>query len=178
MRVRRARAKRLCAILLDSSGSMAAMKRIGIAKGVAMNFIKNAYVKRDELALICFKGAKSEVLVHPTRRYSEVLRLLDEVRTGGRTPLPSALQDLVVMARTFKEKYRNAAVKGILVTDGRANVPLGGDIREEIEGLCKKLKRIGVKLEIYDTRPLGVMDSAPSFIDTIAELTDAEVYRI
>ncbi len=178
VRVRRARAKRLCAILLDSSGSMAAMKRIGIAKGVAMNFIKNAYVKRDELALICFKGAKSEVLVHPTRRYSEVLRLLDEVRTGGRTPLPSALHDLVVMARTFKEKYRNAAVKGILVTDGRANVPLGGDIREEIEGLCKKLKRIGVKLEIYDTRPLGVMDPAPSFIDMIAELTDAEVYRI
>jgi len=178
VRVRKARTKRLCAILLDSSGSMAAMKRVGIAKGIAMDFIKNAYVKRDELALICFKGAKSDVLAHPTRRYSEVLRILDDVSTGGRTPLSSALKDLVVMAKTFKGKYKNAAVTGILVTDGRANVPLKGDIKEEIEILCRKLKRMDVKLEIYDTRPPEVMDPAPSFIDLIAELTGAEVHRI
>jgi magnesium chelatase subunit D len=177
VRVRRARAKRLCAILLDSSGSMAAMRRIKIAKGIAMNFIKNAYVKRDELALICFKGAKSDVLSHPTRRYSDVLRLLDGVKTGGRTPLPSALYNLAVMAKAFKEKHRNAVVTGILVTDGKANVPLGGDLKEDMERLCKMLRRMNVKLKIYDTRPPGVIDPAPSFIDLIAKLTDAEVYR-
>jgi len=178
VRVRKARTKRLCAILLDSSGSMAAMRRIRIAKGIAMNFIKNAYVKRDELALICFKGVKSDVLAHPTRRYNDVLRLLDGVKTGGRTPLPSALHNLATMAKIFKEKYKNAVVTGILVTDGKANVPLGGDIKEEIERLCKTLKRMNVKLEIYDTRPSGVIDPAPSFIDLMAKLTDAEVHRI
>ena len=176
VRVRRARAKRLCAILLDSSGSMAAMRRIEIAKGIAMNFIKSAYVKRDELALICFRGAKSDVLSHPTRRYNDVLRLLDNVKTGGRTPLPSALFNLAVMAKIFKEKYRNSAVTGILVTDGKANVPLGGDLKEDIERLCRMLRKIGVKLEIYDTRPPKMIDPAPSFIDFIAKLTGAEVH--
>jgi magnesium chelatase subunit D len=182
VRVRRARAKRLCAILLDSSGSMAAMRRIAIAKGIAMNFVRGAYVKRDELALICFKGFRSEVLAPPTRRYNDVLRLLDEVRTGGRTPLPSALYELAVMARAFKEKHRKAVVKGVIVTDGKANVALEGgvrgNVREEVERLCRALRRMGVKLEIYDTRPPGLMDPAPSFIDLMAELTGAEVHRV
>jgi magnesium chelatase subunit D len=178
VRIRRARAKRLCVILLDSSGSMTAMRRIAIAKGIAMDFVKNAYVKRDELALICFKGFRSEVLVHPTRRYGDVLRLLEEVKTGGRTPLSSALYDLLIMARTFKEKHRNAVVTGVLITDGKANVPLRGDVREEIEGLCRALKRMNVKLEIYDTRPRGVIDPAPSYIDLVAMLINAEVHKI
>ncbi|NHW44214.1 MAG: VWA domain-containing protein [Candidatus Verstraetearchaeota archaeon] len=178
VRIRRARAKRLCAILLDSSGSMTAMRRIAIAKGIAMDFVKNAYVKRDELALICFKGLRSEVLVHPTRRYGDVLRILEEVKTGGRTPLSSALYDLLVMARTFKEKHKNAVVTGVLITDGKANVPLRGDVKEEIEGLCRALKRMGAKFKIYDTRPRGIIDPAPSYIDLIARFTDAEVHRI
>jgi magnesium chelatase subunit D len=178
VRVRRARAKRLCAIVIDSSGSMTAMRRIAIAKGIAMDFVKNAYVKRDELALICFKGLRSEVLAHPTRRYGDVLRLLDEVKTGGRTPLSSALCDLLLLAGTFKEKHKNAVVTGILITDGKANVPLRGDVREEIEDLCRALKRMGVKLEIYDTRPQGAIDPAPSYIDLVARLTDAEAQRM
>jgi magnesium chelatase subunit D len=177
VRVRRARAKRLCAILLDSSGSMAAARRIEVAKGVAANFVKNAYVKRDELALICFRGARSEVLSPPTRRYSEVLRLLDGVKTGGRTPLPSALYDLAVMAKAFKAKHRNAVVIGVLVTDGKANVPLGRDVKEDLERLCGVLRRMGVRLEIYDTRIPCAMDPTPSFIDLIVELTGAEVHR-
>ena len=178
VRVRRARAKRLCAILLDSSGSMTAMRRIAIAKGIAMDFVKNAYVKRDELALICFKGLRSEVLTHPTRRYGDVLRLLDEVKTGGRTPLSSALCDLLLTAGTFKEKHKNAVVTGILITDGKANVPLRGDVKEEIEDLCRVLKRMGVKLEIYDTRPQGAIDPAPSYIDLVARLTEAKAQRM
>jgi len=178
VRVRRARAKRLCTILLDSSGSMTAMRRIAIAKGTAMDFVKNAYVKRDELALICFKGLRSEVLAHPTRRYGDVLRLLDEVKTGGRTPLSSALCDLLLTAGTFKEKHKNAVVTGILITDGKANVPLRGDVKEEIEDLCRVLKRMGVKLEIYDTRPQGAIDPAPSYIDLVARLTEAKAQRM
>jgi len=178
VRVRKARAKRLCAIILDSSGSMAAMRRISIAKGVAANFIKNAYVKRDELALISFRGMRSEVLAYPTRRYSDILSMLDGVKTGGKTPLSSALYEFAIMARSFREKHRNAFVTGILITDGKANVPLGGDLRGEIERLCRILKRMRIKLEIYDTRSQNVIDPAQSFIDLIASLTDAEVRRI
>jgi len=178
VRIRRARAKRLYVILLDSSGSMAVMKRIAIAKGIAMKLTENAYVKRDELALICFRGSRSEIVVPPTRRYSDVLRILDDIKTGGRTPLPSALYDLLIIAKAFKAKHRNAVVTGVLITDGKANVPLWRDVKEDIVRLCEVLKRVGVKLEIYDTRPQGVLDPAPSYIDLIASMTGATTHRV
>ena len=177
VRVRRARGKRLCAIILDSSGSMTAMKRITIAKGIAINFAEEAYVKRDDLALICFKGNQAEVLLHPTRRYSKAIKLLEEVKTGGRTPLPSALQTLCTMAKIYRTKHSEAAVTGVLVTDGKGNVPIGKNVKDDVERLCKILKKMDVKLKIYDARPSGIIDPSPSFINLIAELAEAEVYR-
>jgi len=178
VRIRRARAKRLYAILLDSSGSMAVMRRIAIAKGIAMKLIENAYVKRDELALVSFRGSRSEVVIPPTRRYSDVVKTLDGIKTGGRTPLPSALYDLLIMAKIFKAKYRNAVVTGVLITDGKANIPLWGDVKGDIERLCEALRKMGVKLEIYDTRPQRLIDPAPSYIDLIANITGATIHKI
>jgi len=178
VRIRRARAKRLYAILLDSSGSMAVMRRIAIAKGIAMKLIENAYIKRDELALISFRGSRSEVVIHPTRRYSDVLKFLDDIKTGGKTPLPSALYDLLIMAKIFKAKYRNAVVTGVLITDGKANIPLWEDVKGDIGRLCEALKRMGIKLETYDTRPQGLIDPAPSYIDLIANITGATIHKV
>jgi magnesium chelatase subunit D len=178
VRVRRARGKKLCAIILDSSGSMTVMKRIAIAKGIAINFAREAYVKRDDIALICFKGNQSEVLLQPTRRYSEAIKMLEDVKSGGKTPLPSALQTLHIMAKTYKTKHRKATVMGILVTDGKGNVPLGKSVRDDVERLCRILKTMDVKLKIHDTRPSGAIDPSPSFIDLIAKLTGAEVHAV
>jgi len=178
VRIRRARAKRLYVILLDSSGSMAVMKRIAIAKGVATKLIMNAYVKRDELALISFRGNRSEIVVPPTRKYNDVLTSLNNVKTGGRTPLPSALYNLLMLAKVFKVKHKNAVVTGVLITDGKANVPLWRNVKEDIEKLSEDLKRVGVKLEIYDTRPHDVIDPSPSYIDIIANITGATVHKV
>ncbi len=175
IRVRRAKLPRLTVIVLDASGSMAAKRRISIAKGIAEKLIENCYVKRDYLALITFRGFNAEVLVPPTKNYSAVMDALKSVAIGGRTPLPSALQTLLSMARSFKLKNNNSTVRAILITDGKANTPLHRSVREDLEVLCLALKKLGVKMEIYDTR-VG-LDPAPSYLDLIKEIMNAEVLK-
>jgi len=178
IRVRKARMPRLTVIMLDTSGSMAAMRRISIAKGVAAKLIENSYVKRDSLALITFRGYSANVVVPPTRRHSGVMDALQSVVIGGRTPLSSALQTLLVLARSFRLKNRDSVVKGILITDGKANASLfGKPVKEELSVLATAIKKSNIKMEIYDSRA-KVIDPAPSYIDFLSHALNAPVYRI
>lgn len=173
--VRKARAPKLTVILLDSSGSMALQKRISVAKGVAKKIVESSYQRRDLLSLIVFNGSEARVVVNPTRRYEEVFEVIDRIPTGGRTPLASALFKLLNIAKTMKKK--NVKVNGILISDGKANVPLFGRVEEDIRMICSLLAKEGVKLEIYDTRARGFEPSL-SYIDLIAEITNARVFRV
>jgi len=176
VRVRKNRVPRLTVIILDSSGSMAVMKRISLAKTLCMKLIEESYVKRDSLSLICFRGYEAEIVVPITRLYSHVINALKSVPTGGRTPLSSALYKLLILARCFRLKNKNGIVRAILITDGKANVSMyGKPIEEEIEILSKAMKRNRIKLEIYDTR-FGI-EFAKSYIDLLASLLDAPVYK-
>ena len=177
VRIRKMRLPRLTVIMLDASGSMIAMKRIAIAKGVAKRLIENSYVKRDFLSLMVFRGKSADILVPPTRNYSKVMSALNGVKVGGRTPLSSALLTLLQLSRAFRLKNRNSVVRAILITDGKANTPLGKSIRDEIVTLAKAIKRNEIRVEIYDTRR-WIVDPTPSYIDVLTEILGCRVYRL
>ena len=179
VRVRRTRVPRLTVLILDSSGSMAVARRISLAKKIAWELTERLYVKRDSVALIVFRGKEANVLIPPTRRYIDVVDALKTVPTGGRTPLSDALYKLLTLAKTVKMKNPWTQVKAILITDGKANTCLGlaKSLKEEIENLSKALAKLGVNMEIYDTRPVGVMEFSKSYIDLIASICNATVYR-
>ncbi|MHC1627676.1 MAG: ATP-binding protein [Candidatus Nezhaarchaeales archaeon] len=178
IRVRKARAPRLVVLLLDSSGSMAALRRISIAKGLAWKLIEDSYVKRDLVSLIVFRGLEAKVVVEPTRRYDFLIDALDKTPTGGRTPLASALNTLLMLAKSARMKSKWLTIKGILITDGKANVPLGkGDIEAEILMLAQALKKEGIELEIYATRPPISIDPSPSYIESITKVASAKVFK-
>ncbi len=177
VRIRKTRAPKLTVLLLDSSGSMSIMKRISIAKGIALKQIENSYVGRNYMALIAFRGREAQVLVPPTRRYEEVLRKLRELPTGGKTPLSSALQELLFLSKNFRRKNKGSVVEGILITDGKANVPLRGpSVRGEVLALARSTKKSGIRMEIYDTRPHAHIDPAPSLIEPLQSVLGAPVH--
>ncbi len=177
VRIRKMRLPRLTVIMLDASGSMIAMNRIAIAKGVAKRLIENSYVKRDFLSLMVFRGKSADILVPPTRNYSKVMSALNGVKVGGRTPLSSALLTLLQLSGAFRLKNRNSVVRAILITDGKANTPLGKSIRDEIVTLAKAIKRNEIRVEIYDTRR-WIVDPTPSYIDVLTEILGCRVYRL
>lgn len=170
--VRRTRAPRITAIILDSSGSMGLQKRISIAKGIAKKLVENSYQRRDWLSLIVFRGNEAEVVVRPTKKYEEIFDAIDSIPTGGKTPLPSALFKLISITGNIK----SSQIRGILITDGKANVPLFGKVDEDLAQICNLIAKKGIKLEIYDTRAKA-FDPSPSYIEMISEITKAEVHR-
>ncbi len=178
-RLRKSHAPSLTVILLDSSGSMAAMKRIAIAKGAALKLLERSYTRRHYASLIAFRGRKADVLVPITRNYLTIARALEGLPTGGRTPLSSALQALLQLAKMARMKLPDLRVEAILITDGKANVPLTSKgLAEELKELSAQLKRERISMVIYDTRPTSIIDPSPSYIPLLEEAAEASVYRV
>jgi magnesium chelatase subunit D len=102
--------------VVDTSGSHAAQQRMRAVKGTAAALLESSVDHRDEVAVIAFRGAKAEIVLEPCRDADAALRVLEFLPTGGRTPLAHALD--------LASSLAGAASLLILLTDGRANVPL------------------------------------------------------
>ncbi|MGC6668842.1 VWA domain-containing protein, partial [Escherichia coli] len=61
-------------------------------KGAVLALLTDAYQRRDQLAVIAFRGEQAQLLLAPTRSADLAEQGLRELPTGGRTPLPHALQ--------------------------------------------------------------------------------------
>ncbi len=152
-RVRRVKTPTLHVLVLDASGSMAAWRRLELARGIMEALVERCYVDRAMASLIVFRGTSAKVLVEPTRKLGRVLEALEHVEVGGSTPLPHALHLAYELARRVKTRLRDGVKVHIhLVTDCRPNVPLWSSIEEDLEVLGEKLRRLGVTTTLYTTR--------------------------
>lgn len=124
-RVTRFRERRRVATIfvVDASGS-AALHRLAEAKGAVQHLLAECYVRRDEAALIAFRGRGAEILLAPTRSLARVRKSLARLPGGGGTPLAAGV-------RLAQELAQQVARKGdapvlVFLTDGQANVALDG----------------------------------------------------
>lgn len=90
-----------------------------------MSLLNEAYKSRDKVALIAFHGEQATVVVPPTKSMALATRRLEAMPCGSKTPLGNALE---VAMRTglnaIKVKKDAGRVIIVLISDGRANVPL------------------------------------------------------
>ncbi len=117
-KIRRGKGKALYMILLDSSSSMRMEKKIRFAKTLSWLLLKQSYERKNKVALMGFRGKKAQLLVPPTRDVLKIEEALENLPTGGKTPLTPALYEAFQIAR--KEIKENPTV--ILISDGRGNV--------------------------------------------------------
>lgn len=157
---------------------MGISKRVGIAKGIVDKYTDDSYVKREYISLISFRGREATVLSPFTRKYGIIKDQLDSIKTGGKTPLSSALKAALIMSKQFKNKNKKSSVEFILISDGKANVPLKNDIKYEIEELSKTIQKRKISFKIYDIRDKHIIDPSISYLDKISEITNAEVENI
>lgn len=118
--VREGREGNLVIFVVDASGSMAARDRMAAVGGATMSLLRDAYQRRDKVAVITFRGRQADLLLPPTSSVYIAGRRLARFDTGGRTPLAQGLlaaRDVVV-----REKARDRARRPLVVvlTDGRA----------------------------------------------------------
>jgi magnesium chelatase subunit D len=123
-RLRRPRMGTRYLLLVDSSGSHAAQQRMRLVKGAVSALLARSFQRGDEVAMIVFRGTTAEVVLEPTEMLADAMAVLEYIPTGGRTPLTAALHRA--------QSYLTPTTLLILLTDGRANVPLhGGDPWQE-----------------------------------------------
>ncbi|KUI42467.1 hypothetical protein AU197_15350 [Mycobacterium sp. IS-1590] len=118
--IREGREGNLVIFVVDASGSMAARDRMSAVGGAALSLLRDAYQRRDKVAVITFRQRDAKVLLPPTSSVHIASRRLARFDTGGKTPLAEGLlaaRDLVV-----REKARDRARRSLVVvlTDGRA----------------------------------------------------------
>ncbi|MCV7223234.1 magnesium chelatase subunit D family protein [Mycolicibacterium elephantis] len=118
--IREGREGNLVIFVVDASGSMAARDRMAAVGGAAMSLLRDAYQRRDKVAVITFRRQDAQLLLPPTSSVHIASRRLARFDTGGKTPLAQGLlaaRDVVV-----REKARDRARRSLVVvlTDGRA----------------------------------------------------------
>lgn len=146
---------------VDTSGSMA-LNRISQAKGALARLLRQSYIRRDRIALITFREREGRVLLAPSQSSALAKRLLDALPVGGATPLTAGLlRALEMCERTARQGTERIVL--LVFTDGRANVPRGGQtngdragvrrqIKSEVEQIGVALQRLGVASVVVDTQ--------------------------
>lgn len=138
---------------VDASGS-SALYRLAEAKGAVELLLAECYVRRDQVAVITFRGLAAEVLLPPTRSLVRAKRALAGLPGGGGTPLAAGLEAAARMAEQVRRSGSTPVV--VILTDGRANVSRNGQggraqAQQDALAAARRLRALGGHTLLVDT---------------------------
>ncbi|UEM22834.1 magnesium chelatase subunit D [Skermanella mucosa] len=139
--------------VVDASGS-SAFHRLAEAKGAVELLLADCYVRRDEVALVAFRGRTAELLLPPTRSLARAKRCLAALPGGGGTPLAAGIYAASALADAVTRRGGTPAL--VLLTDGRANICRDGSTgRAAAEGdalsAARQVAAAGLRALLVDT---------------------------
>ena len=118
--VREGRESNLVLFVVDASGSMAARQRMSAVKGAVLSLLMDAYQRRDKVGMITFRGSEAVLALPPTSSVEVGAARLEQLPTGGRTPLAAGLLRAHETLRLERLRDPRRRPLLVLVTDGRA----------------------------------------------------------
>jgi magnesium chelatase subunit D len=151
-KVRERKVGNLVVFVVDASGSMAAEKRMTATKGAILSLLLDAYQRRDRVGMVVFRKNTAELVLPPTNSVEMAQKCLAKLPTGGRTPMAHGLTLGLEVVRDCMKRDKEAIPLMVLVSDGRANVPLnGGDPVEEAKAVAREINSGGIQSIAIDT---------------------------
>ncbi len=141
--------------VVDASGS-AAMQRLGEAKGAVEYLLADCYVRRDQVALLAFRGVGAQMLLPPTGSLVRAKRCLAGLPGGGPTPLAAGIDAAALLADSIRRTGRTPVIA--LLTDAKANIARDGSHgrpRAEADAVesARALRLAGIATLMIDTSP-------------------------
>ena len=154
-RVRVGKVSVACVFVVDASGSMGATKRMESAKGAVLSMLLDSYRHRDRVGLVAFRGSSAEVLLPLCSSVDLAQKQLEDLPTGGKTPLGAGLVKGMEVLQQERRKNGEVIPMMVVISDGRANVPLSGDVRHEVLGIAEEIRSQGIRTVVIDTEETG-----------------------
>jgi magnesium chelatase subunit D len=141
--------------VVDASGS-SAFNRLAEAKGAVELLLADCYRRRDEVAVLAFRGKAASLLLPPTRSLVRAKRSLAGLPGGGGTPLAAGLLAGAALADSVRRAGFTPTL--VLLTDGRGNIALDGTAAraraaEDTEQAGKRIRAAGLRAVLVDTSP-------------------------
>ena len=153
---RKPRAETVTIFAVDASGS-SAFNRLAEAKGAIELLLAECYVRRDQVALLAFRGRTADLLLPPTRSLVRARRCLADLAGGGGTPLAAGIDAAVVLAQDVRRKGQSPFI--VIMTDGAANISSEGRAagraraRADAISAARLARSAGVAAVIVDIAP-------------------------
>ncbi len=137
---------------MDASGSMGAQQRMVASKGAVLSMLMDAYQKRDKVGLIAFKGTGAELLLPPTSSVEMAQKYLEELPTGGKTPLSHGLMKGYETIHAELRRDPDTCPFMVLISDGRANVSMNGEAPlQESKTIASMFRKECIQSAVIDT---------------------------
>lgn len=138
--------------IVDASGSMGVKQRMKAVKSTILSILNDAYQKRDKVGMLAFRKDSAQLLLGITRSVDLAQKNLRDLPTGGKTPLATGLYRGYEVIKAAKLKDPDMIPVIVLVSDGRANVPLNGcNAFDDAVGMAKIIAAEGIKALVIDT---------------------------
>lgn len=154
-RVRVGKVSASCVFLVDASGSMGARRRMEAAKGAILSLLLDSYQQRDRIGMVAFRGERADILLPLSRSVDLARKSLTDLPTGGKTPLCEGIWKAIEVIDREQRKNGDTVPVMVLISDGRANVSRGGDVRAELRTAAHELRSRGVHTVVIDTEDPG-----------------------
>lgn len=141
--------------VVDASGS-SALHRLAEVKGAIEMILSECYIRRDNVALIAFRGTSAEMLLPPTRSLTRAQRCIAALPGGGGTPLARAIDMAGLLATSEKKKGISPTI--VFLTDGKANIDREGKAGRKTaipDALCagQSLRNLRIPSLLIDSSP-------------------------
>ncbi len=148
-------ARSLSIFVVDASGS-AAVARLAEAKGAVELLLAECYLRRDQVALVAFRGTGAQLLLPPTRSLVRAKRCLATLPGGGGTPMAAGIDAGFLLAESARRGGLTPTL--ILLTDGRANVTRAGTggralAQAEASEAARRVRAARLAALLLDTSP-------------------------
>jgi magnesium chelatase subunit D len=142
----------LIVFVVDASASMDAEQRMNATKGAVLSLLRDAYVRRDKVALVVFSGREARVVLRPTNSVEMAEKRLSRLTVGGTTPLTHGLVEGLKLVRSEKLKNPDVYPLLVLISDGRGNISVAGDEPLlEAQRVAEQIRQESIRALVIDS---------------------------